>query len=77
MTYFMRKLKTGTSLIILGNLLYLSSIYFCRNETNDFGDFSSGLLLDLSIGCNLVGDWFNQLLVSTFSQMTHVIAPNW
>ncbi len=56
MTYFMRKLKTGTSLIILGNLLYLSYIYFCRNETNDFGDFSSGLLLGLSIGYNFAGD---------------------
>ena len=77
LTYFMRKLKTGTSLIILGNLLYLSYIYFCRNETNDFGDFSSGLLLGLSIGYNLAGDWFNQLLAFTFSQMSHVIAPNW
>ena len=55
-TYFMRKLKTGTSLIILGNLLYLSYIYLYGNETNDFGDFNSGLLLGLSIGCNLVGD---------------------
>ena len=36
--YFMRKLKTGTSLIILGNLLYLAYIYFCGNETNDFGE---------------------------------------
>ena len=51
----MRKLKTWTSLIILGYLLYLAYIYFCGNETNDFGDFSSGLLLGLSIGCNLVG----------------------
>ena len=45
----MRKLKTGTLLIILGNLLYLAYIYFCGNETNDFGDFSSGFLLGLSI----------------------------
>ncbi len=48
----MRKLKTGTLLIILGNLLYLSYIYFYGNETSDFGNFSSGLI---SIGCNLVG----------------------
>ena len=53
--YFMKKLKIGTSLIILGNLLYLAYIYFCGNETSDFGNFSSGLLLGLSIGCNLVG----------------------
>ena len=51
----MKKLKTGTSLIILGNLLYLAYIYFCGNETSDFGNFSSGLLLGLSIGVNLVG----------------------
>lgn len=51
----MRKLKTGTLLIILANLLYLSYIYFYGNETSDFGNFSSGLILGLSIGCNLVG----------------------
>ena len=51
----MKKLKTGTLLIILGNLLYLAYIYFCGNETSDFSNFSSGLLLGLSIGCNLVG----------------------
>ena len=51
----MKKLKTGISLIMLGNLLYLAYIYFCGNETNDFGDFSSGFLLGLSIWCNLVG----------------------
>ena len=51
----MKKLKIGTLLIILGNLLYLAYIYFCGNETSDFSNFSSGLLLGLSIGCNLVG----------------------
>ena len=51
----MKKLRTGTLLIILGNLLYLAYIYFCGNETSDFSNFSSGLLLGLSIGCNLVG----------------------
>lgn len=51
----MKKLRTGTLLIILGNLLYLAYIYFCENEVSDFGNFSSGLLLGLSIGCNLVG----------------------
>lgn len=51
----MEKLKTGISLIILGNLLYLSYTFFGGNETSSFGDFSSGLLIGLSIGCNLVG----------------------
>ena len=51
----MKKLKTGTLLIVLGNLLYLAYAFFCGNETSSFGEFSSGLLLGLSIGCNLVG----------------------
>lgn len=51
----MKKLKVGTSLIILGNLLYLAYIIFCGNETSDLGDFTSGLLLGLSIGINLLG----------------------
>lgn len=51
----MKNLKLGLTLIILGNLLYLAYIYFTGNETSNFGDFSSGLLLGLSIGSNLVG----------------------
>ena len=51
----MKNLKSGLTLIILGNLLYLAYIYFTGNETSNFGDFSSGLLLGLSIGSNLVG----------------------
>ena len=30
-------------------------IYFARNETSNFGDFSNGILLGLSIGINLIG----------------------
>lgn len=51
----MNKLKSGISLIILGNLLYLCYIYFAGNEKGSFSDFSSGLLLGLSIGCNFIG----------------------
>lgn len=51
----MKKLKAGTSLIILGNVLYLAYIIFSGNETSDLGDFTSGLLLGLSIGINLLG----------------------
>ena len=45
----------GIALIILGNLLYFAYICFCGKETSDFGNFTSGLLLGLSIGCNIVG----------------------
>ena len=51
----MNKLKIGTFLIVLGNLLYLAFTFFTGNETSSFGDFSSGLLVGLSIGCNFIG----------------------
>ena len=51
----MNKLKTGISLIIIGNVLYLSYIFFTGNETSSFGEFTKGLLLGLSVGANLVG----------------------
>lgn len=51
----MKSLKTGILLIILGNLLYISYICFAINESTNFGKFSFGFLIGLSIGCNLVG----------------------
>lgn len=51
----MNKLKSGLSLIILGNILYLTYIYFSGRETSPFGEFTSGLLLGMSIGIDLIG----------------------
>lgn len=51
----MNKLKTGIFLIIIGNVLYLSYIFFTGNETSSFGEFTKGLLLGVSVGANLVG----------------------
>lgn len=51
----MNKGKSGIGLIILGNILYLVHILWKSNETSAFGDFTSGLLLGLSIGINLIG----------------------
>ena len=51
----MKKVNTGIYLIILGNLLYLTYIYFCKNQSGNFSDFSSGVLLGLSIGVNILG----------------------
>ena len=42
-------------MIILGNVLYLVYTFSCGNETTPFSEFSSGLLLGLSIGINLTG----------------------
>ena len=51
----MNKGKTGILMIILGNVLYLVYTFFCGNETTPFDEFSSGLLLGLSVGINLIG----------------------
>ena len=51
----MKRLKTGILLIIFGNLLYLAYIFFYGSEKSNLGDFSSGVLVGLSIGCNFVG----------------------
>lgn len=51
----MKEIKTGIFLIILGNLLYLAYIVFGGRSTSSFADFSNGLLIGLSIGCNLIG----------------------
>ena len=51
----MNKLKSGLSLIILGNVLYLVYIYFSGKETSAFSEFTSGLLLGMSIGVDLIG----------------------
>lgn len=51
----MKKENYGILLIILGNLLYLSYIFFGNKISSSFSEFSSGVLLGLSIGTNLVG----------------------
>lgn len=51
----MKKENYGIFLIILGNLLYLSYIFFGSKVSSNFEDFSSGVLLGLSIATNLVG----------------------
>ena len=52
----MNKLKSGgLSLIVLGNILYLIYIYFSCKETSPFSEFTSGLILGMSIGINLIG----------------------
>lgn len=51
----MQKENYGRLLIILGNLLYLSYIFFESKVSSNFDDSTSGILLGLSIGTNLVG----------------------
>lgn len=51
----MKEYKSGLSLVIIGNLLYIAYLAFSKNSTSNFGDFSNGLLVGLSIGCNFIG----------------------
>ena len=52
---YMNKWKTGILMIILGNVLYLTHTFFASNEITPFGEFTSGILLGLSVGINLIG----------------------
>lgn len=60
----MNKLKSGISLIILGNALYLAYIFFAKDSSTSVGDFTSGLLLGLSIGTNIVGIILSVIYIS-------------
>lgn len=64
----MKNLKAGLTLIVLGNVLYMCYIYFCGNESSSISEFSSGLLLGLSIGINLVGIIISALYVKNNSK---------
>lgn len=50
----MNNLKIGIALIILGNLLYIVNT-LVSNSSSSIGDFTSGILLGISIGVNLIG----------------------
>ena len=64
----LKNLTLGLFLIILGNILYMCYIYFNGNESSSIGEFSSGLLLGLSIGINLVGIIISVLYVKNNSK---------
>ena len=50
----LNRLKVSVALIILGNILYLALSFF-SDSNSSFQEFTSGLLLGLSIGINLIG----------------------
>lgn len=49
-----KKLISATILIILAEVLSLSRMYFVEGATN-FSEFTSGVLLGLSVGMEIVG----------------------
>lgn len=51
----MKNLKTGITLIVLGNVLYVSKDFFDNVVPSAFGDFTQGFLLGLGVGLNVIG----------------------
>ena len=51
----LKKLKASATLIILGEILSWSLNYFASDATSNFGEFTSGILLGLSVGMKLIG----------------------
>ena len=51
----LKKLKLSAILIILGELLSWTQNYFASDATSNFSEFTSGVLLGLSVGMKLVG----------------------
>lgn len=51
----MKNLKTGITLIILGNVLYVSKDFFDNVTSSNFSDFTQGFLVGLGIGLNVIG----------------------
>ena len=51
----LKNLKLSAALIILGELLSWALNYFASDATSNFSEFTSGILLGLSVGMKLVG----------------------
>ena len=51
----LKKLKLSAALIIIGELLSWALNYFASDATSNFSEFTSGILLGLSVGMKLVG----------------------
>jgi len=51
----MKNLKTGITLIVLGNVLYISKDFFDNVSSSNFSDFTQGFLVGLGIGLNVIG----------------------
>ena len=51
----LKNLKLSAALIILGELLSWTQNYFASDATSNFSEFTSGILLGLSVGMKLIG----------------------
>ncbi len=51
----LKKLKVSLILIVLGNVLYWILSFLSNSNNSVFSEFTSGLLLGISIGINIIG----------------------
>ena len=51
----LKNLKLSAALIIVGELLSWALNYFASDATSNFSEFTSGILLGLSVGMKLIG----------------------
>ena len=51
----LKRLKGSALLIIAGEVLYWASYYFSNNDNSNFVEFTSGVLMGLSIGMKVIG----------------------
>ena len=51
----LRKLKESALLIIIGEALFWIFSYFSNTDNSSFSEFTSGILLGLSIGIKIIG----------------------
>lgn len=50
-----KKLKLSVLLIILGEILSFALDLFSNNDISEFGEFTTGVLLGISVGMKLIG----------------------
>ena len=51
----LKKLKMSAGLIIIGEVLYWALYYFSSNDNSNFSEFTSGVLLGISVGMKVIG----------------------
>ena len=51
----MKNFKTGITLIVFGNVLYVAKDFFDNVTSSNFSDFTQGFLVGLGIGLNVIG----------------------
>lgn len=51
----LKKLKVSLILIVLGNVLYWILSFLSNSDNSAFSEFTSGLLLGIAVGVNIIG----------------------